>query len=590
MNELTPSQYFVNFLEKNCVDTVFTVSGGSIHNVLSALDQSPNIKLVPCYNEQGAVYAAEGYARSNGKVGVCLVTSGPGLTNIITGINCCWVDSIPLFVLAGQVVESQKLIHLEKSPRQRGVQESETEGLVKSIVKSYSSIKNPSEFPLVIERLWAEASTNRCGPVVLELPVDMSYKKIKLSDFNVEKEKLNLSTYKTNTDLKPLVSAIKKAKLPVFILGNGIRNTSNTVLNNFLRFIKSKNIAYLSTWGSKDFIEKIDPSDYYFGSPGIFGSRKANSLLYYSDCLVSLGCSLGYTHTGYRVSNINPSSLNIVDIDSSQFFKPELKEAHKYLIDAESCMKFLIEELKNEDVHNKNLFKNFKNLFFHYDQIDQKSAEKSKYISLIETLNKLLSNSKNPDSYIFCTDMGTSFTATHSFLKCRGSQLFTASGHAPMGWGLPGAIGAAFGSPNKTIICLTGDGGLLMDIQELMHLSHYHLNIKLILINNGGYATIMNTTNRYHNKSVASAPSNGVVNPNFQKIAEAYSLPFNTLSNIDDISSLINSPGPMMIQVKTEPFEYIGPKLMQSSEDVNELLNMFPFIDSSILKEEIELL
>ena len=121
MAEITPSQYFVNFLEKNLVDTVFTVSGGSIHNVLSALDKSNKVKLVPCYNEQGAVYAAEGYARSNGKVGICLVTSGPGLTNIITGINCCWVDSIPLFVLAGQVVESQKLIHLKNWPRQRGV-------------------------------------------------------------------------------------------------------------------------------------------------------------------------------------------------------------------------------------------------------------------------------------------------------------------------------------------------------------------------------------------------------------------------------------------------------------------------------------
>ena len=357
-----------------------------------------------------------------------------------------------------------------------------------------------------------------------------------------------------------------------------------------MNLVKSYKIPYLSTWGSKDLIEQLDPTDYYLGSPGIFGSRKANSLLYYSDCLLSIGCSLGYTHTGYRVSNINPSSLNIIDIDSSQFSKPELEEANKYLIDAESFMELLIKGLKNEDINYKNFQKDFKNLFFLYDQIDRKSAGKSKYISLIESLNKLLFNSKNPDSFIFCTDMGTSFTATHSFLKCKGSKLFTASGHAPMGWGLPGSIGAAFGSPNKTIICLTGDGGLLMDIQELMHLSHYDLNIKLILINNGGYATIMNTTNRYHNKSVASAPSNGVVNPNFQKIAEAYSLPFHTLLNVDDISSFINSPGPMIIQIKTEPFEYIGPKLMQSSEDVNELLNMYPFIDSSILRKEIELL
>ena len=157
MEQVTPSQYF-KFLESHQIDVVFTVSGGSIHNVLYALDEFQKINLVPCYNEQGAVYAAEGYARSTGKVGVCLVTSGPGLTNIITGINCCWVDSVPLFVLAGQVVESQKLIHLEERPRQRGVQESESEGLIKSIVKDYSTIKKANEFPKILDRLWKKAS------------------------------------------------------------------------------------------------------------------------------------------------------------------------------------------------------------------------------------------------------------------------------------------------------------------------------------------------------------------------------------------------------------------------------------------------
>ncbi|MAV63604.1 MAG: hypothetical protein CMG00_00260, partial [Candidatus Marinimicrobia bacterium] len=494
MAEITPSQYFVNFLERNLVDTVFTVSGGSIHNVLSALDKSNKVKLVPCYNEQGAVYAAEGYARSNGKVGVCLVTSGPGLTNIITGINCCWVDSIPLFVLAGQVVESQKLIHLKNWPRQRGVQESETEGLVKSIVKSYSSIKNPSEFPQILERLWIDATTNRFGPVVLELPVDMSYKKIDQSNIVLEKNKLSKSNCQSKINIDPLISSIRESNLPVFLIGNGIRNSSKTVIENFISFLKSHKFPYLSTWGSKDLIEGMDPSDLYFGSPGIFGGRKANSLIYFSDCLISIGCSLGYTHTGYRVSNINPSAMHIIDIDSSQFCKPELKDAYKYQIAAEECVIEIIEKLKDSEIKTKNTLKKFRNLFNYFDEIDKKSAESSIYLSLIDCFNKLLSNANNPKSYIFCTDMGTSFTATHSFLKCGGSQLFTAAGHAPMGWGLPGAIGAAFGSPDKTVICLSGDGGLLMDIQELMHLSHYDLNIKLIVINNGGYATIMNTT------------------------------------------------------------------------------------------------
>ena len=422
----------------------------------------------------------------------------------------------------------------------------------------------------------------------MELPVDMSYKKIDFSNNNLEKEKIYSSDYKSNVNIDSLISSIREAKLPVFILGNGLRNSSIEINQNFISFLNSQKFAYLSTWGSKDLFERIHKSDLYFGSPGIFGNRKANSLLYFSDCLISIGCSLGYTHTGYRVSNINPSKLHIIDIDSSQFSKPEFKDSYKYLIDAEECLIKIMENLKNVEIKSENPIKIFCNLFNYYDEFDNKSAQSSIYLSLINCFNKFLSSSKNPSSYIFCTDMGTSFTATHSFLECNGSQLFTAAGHAPMGWGLPGAIGAAFGSPDKTVICLSGDGGLLMDIQELMHLSHYNLNIKLIVINNGGYATIMNTTNRYHNKCVASAPSNGIVNPNFQKIAEAYLLPYYHLSNAEDISSLISKSGPMMIELNTKPFEYIGPKLMQSSEDINELLNMFPFLEASVLKSEID--
>ena len=154
--------------------------------------------------------------------------------------------------------------------------------------------------------------------------------------------------------------------------------------------------------------------------------------------------------------------------------------------------------------------------------------------------------------------MGTSFTATHSYLNCNGSKIFTAAGHAPMGWGLPGAVGAAFGCPQNTVICLSGDGGLLMNIQELMHISHYKLNIKLIVINNGGYATIMNTTTRYHNKTVASSPTNGIVNPNFEKIAAAYSIPYMALHPQEVIKDVLKTTGPMMIEFITDPNDFIG--------------------------------
>ena len=160
----------------------------------------------------------------------------------------------------------------------------------------------------------------RCGPVVSELPVDMSYKYIDEIISKEVIEKVSDNTCIANEiSLNPVFDSIKNAKLPIFILGNGIRNCSRTIVEDFIIFLQSKKYIYLSTWGSKDIIEQQAENGMYFGSPGIFGNRKANSLLYFSDCIVSIGCSLGYTHTGYRVSNLNPASLHIIDIDSSQF-------------------------------------------------------------------------------------------------------------------------------------------------------------------------------------------------------------------------------------------------------------------------------
>ena len=247
MSVLNSSKYFAHFLKNQGIDTVFTVSGGSIHNVLFELDSSESIKLVPCYNEQGAVYAAEGYARATGKVGVCLVTSGPGLTNIITGINCCWVDSVPLFVLAGQVVEKQKLIHLPHPMRQRGVQESESEGLVKSIVKAYSSVQDPNDFPLILESLWNEATTKRYGPVVLELPVDMSYKPIlRVEDTHTKKDNQQIKKYIKidDTSIKQLTNTFSKAKLPLILFGNGIRDCQHRVQHLIRLFDQKNNLNY----------------------------------------------------------------------------------------------------------------------------------------------------------------------------------------------------------------------------------------------------------------------------------------------------------------------------------------------------------
>lgn len=553
------------------IDIIFTVSGGSIHEILYYLDVSPQVRLVPCYNEQGAIYAAESYARESGKPGVCIVTSGPGLTNIITGINCSWVDSVPVFVIAGQVVTSQKLTKAPVRLRQRGVQESDTHSLVSGIVKASVSLDDSELTINVFSYLWHLMLTDRMGPVLLELPVDISYKQIEFDEQNVPQ----LSTPSFLPTPPPAqwletLERLKTSSNPLFVIGNGVRSADSSTLTTFLSELKRTGAFFVSTWATKDLCESKQKNRRYLGSPGIFGNRKANAQLALSDFVLVIGSSFSFTHTGYRVSSQDTSKYHIVDIDPSQALRSELSKANYITCDLNMILPDLIQFL--ESCGSEFFQEKDPDLFASLADLETRQPT-SPPINLISNLSSFLQKERS-DNYTIITDMGTSFTATHHYLYTSGTRLFTASGHAPMGWCLPGAVGASLASPTKTIIAITGDGGLLMNVQELMHLSHYNLNIKLILFNNNGYATIIKTSNRYHGITTASSPSNGIVNPDFEQLCAAYSLPYVFLDDNTKLSDYLCEPGPMFIELNYPQDVFTGPKLAPQADGRQELLNM----------------
>jgi len=574
------SDAIVNFLVSQEVSHVFCVSGGSIHNILAKIEMCNEIQLIPCYHEQGACFAAEGYARATNKPGVIVVTSGPGLTNIITGINSAWVDGIPLFILAGQVVESQRLIHSVPLLRQRGVQESDTHSLVTSITKKSTTLLDASSIENTCNDLWFVAMDKRKGPVVLEIPVDKSYQVPKpITEKHIPVKR----TFQSSTNHDGLIQALNKSIRPFMVIGNGVRSVEGIKIKRLLTNLQSSSISYASTWGSKDIIEDFPESPLYLGSPGIFGNRLANAALLISDCIIVIGCSFSYAHTGYRVASLSLKNLHIVDIDIAQLSKPEFSAASSYHMHADEAIDLLLNHSYQGQMET---IKQISKVSMKVEKEEGVDESGSTPVDLIKYMNGRLLN-KGSNKFIIVTDMGTSFTATHHYLKCNGARLFTASGHAPMGWGLPGAIGACLATNNKKrVICLTGDGGLLMNIQELMHLSFYRLNILVVLLNNNGYATIAKTTQRYHGKAIAASKENGIVNPDFKSLCQSYQLPYLKLSAISDIIQFMDSDGPLFIELNYSADEYIGPRLMASSNSQPEHLHMHPLLSNINLADE----
>ena len=229
----------------------------------------------------------------------------------------------------GQVVDKQRLTLCESKPRQRGVQESDTEALTKGICKIVTTLDPKKLIDDQLNELWEKALNGRPGPVMLEMPVDTSYKKVS-DDKLKESEKENhfrLENKYLNSDFSDLTEALKAAQKPVVLIGNGARSVNNKLMEEFIRHLEETNIIYLSTWGAKDLIERFENLKYYLGSPGIFGNRLANAAIAKTDCLIVLGSSLSYTHTGYRVKNLNVENFHIVDIDNTQLNKPEVVNA-----------------------------------------------------------------------------------------------------------------------------------------------------------------------------------------------------------------------------------------------------------------------
>lgn len=581
------SDYIFDFLASKEIDTIFSVSGGAAAHLLNSVAEK-NFKYICNYHEQACAMAAEGYARIANKPACVLVTNGPGSTNTITGVVGAYQDSIPMVIISGQVPVNQSLGSLNNIKlRQLGVQECDIIDMVKGITKYAVQVTDPKTIPYHIAMAYNEATTNRMGPVWLDIPLDVQSALIEPEEFII-----NNSFKTTDYNIENIVDIILHSKRPLIITGNGI-HLSKT--EHYFKILKDKlKIPVISTWTSKDLMDHNDPL--FVGNFGLLGERAANFAVQNADLLLVLGSRLSIPNVGYQSHLFSPNSIKVmVDIDENELNKPTIKIDYPINEDLNNFFIDILPLLQNKSIPN-------------WDEwIDKTQSWKAKYPvfqpEYKTNTNRINSfyfmevlSDKLTDNNVIVTDMGTSYTCTMQSLQMNGNnRLFTSSACCSMGFGLPGAIGAHFGDLSKNIILVAGDGGLQMNIQELQTIIHNKIPLKIFLLNNNGYLAIsLMQDNLFKGKYIGSNLESGVSNPNFIKLADAYGFKTYTFNNNIElekgIDEVLNTEGPVLCEIMMVENQLLIPRVQSSKDESgkiisNSLENMFPYLSKEEMKE-----
>jgi len=568
------SDYTLKFLEQKKVTKVFLITGGAISFMVDAFSRNNKVKYISVAHEQSAAMMADSYSRLGPNFSCTMVTSGPGATNLITGIACSYFDSIPSLHICGQVntYEQQDGHKSTKNVRQVGFQETDIVKISKPITKYSYKLKNASEIRYVLEKAYYLATTGRPGPVLIDIPMDLQRvvvnpKKLKPYKPVIEKKSLN---YK-NIIIK-IENLLKKSKKPVLILGGGIKCGKAEL--DLLKFLKILKIPTVTTWSGVDLVDYNN--QYYIGNVGVYGSRAANFTVQNSDLIFCLGTRLDTRITGgVPKSFARDAKKIVVDVDR---FELDKKRGLKIDLKVQSHIKKFIQNYLS---YQKIIFERDAWLLkcnkwkAKYPVISKDFFKEKKYVNPYVLMDKL-SKTLNKNDIIIADDGGHLTWTIQSFKIKFGQKLFSAFGNSPMGYSLPASIGASIVKGKKRIICIDGDGSIQINLQELHTIDKLKLPIKIFILNNGGYGIIKQFQELYLGKRY-EASGKGVSNPDFKKISNAFNINYNLIKNHNELKKLdkiIDSKKAEIIEVRLKDNQKIIPKLQFGNpiEDLSPLL------------------
>jgi acetolactate synthase-1/2/3 large subunit len=544
------ADYIVDFLHKQDVRNIFMLSGTGSVKLDDAFARKEGMKYVCARHEATAVIMAEASAKLKNKIGVAVVTTGPGGTNAIPGVVEAWVDSVPVFVLSGQVNSKHYI-----EDRAFGIQGFNIIDNVKKFTKYCAILKDPAEIKYHLERAMYEAFNGRPGPVWIDIPMDLQSAEINVNKLKGFTPPL---IQKSDSKIDQYIDLLTNSKRPLVVFGRGVKlsNTEQELLQMLTRF----NIPSISARMAND-VFNYD-NKYYFGMGGIRGRRAAAAIMKKSDLIISLGTSSCHTFFGEEDECVGKNAKHIVvNIDDYIFKRSDLN----INLGIQSGLQDFFKALYNKDCEFDftpwlSECKELKSINPMVTRDMKKNPINSYYLA---NLLSRITNSK----HIFTNDAGSSnYISSQALNFTKGQKELTSGAFYTMGLTLPLAIGAAVEEPNKQIIAITGDGSIELNIQELQTISINDLNIKIIVINNGGYASIRNSQDamcggRYTDDSQIL---------NFEKIATAFNLEFEIIEDVADLENkLINvfsTNKPTIVEVVCDDTQYM---IQPTKEDLN---------------------
>jgi acetolactate synthase-1/2/3 large subunit len=574
------SDYILNFLSSKKIKKVFLITGGAISFVVDAFSRTKKIDYICCAHEQAAAMMADAYSRLGPNLGVTMVTSGPGATNLLIGIACSWFDSIPTMHICGQVNKNELsgAVKSTKFVRQVGFQETDIVSMVKPITKFAYQIKSIKEIPYIFNKAYHIATTGRPGPVLIDLPMNFQRQKIEAQKYG---KKIFFSQSNQFKDLKNkiklLLKHLYKSNRPVIILGGGVKYSKSKFLIS--KFLKTFNLPYVTTWSGFDTIDHGEKN--YIGTIGVYGNRAANFTVQNSDFVLNIGSRLDTRITGGKPETFaRKAKIVSVDIDKNEINKKRgLNNFIKINYDVKDFLSLIIKEKKyNCNLEWLTLCKEWK---VKYPRVLKSWRKQKHYVNPYHFIDQLSDKLKKND--VIVADDGAHLTwAVQSFKIKFGQEFFSAYGNSPMGYAFPAAIGASIALNKKRIICIDGDGSIQMNIQEFQTMIHNKLPIKIFILNNSGYGIIKQFQDLYLSKRY-EASGKGVTNPDFKKISKAYGINYCRIENHNEIAKkldkVLKSNTSEFIDVIINPNQKIEPKLQFGNpiEDLSPLLNRNEF-------------
>jgi len=559
------SDYVVDFLVEKNVKHIFGLNGAMIVHIFDSLEKNNNIELICMNHEQAASMAADGYSRVTEDIGVCISTSGPGATNLITGVANAYYDSIPLIVITGQNPRNQLKYPIYPDLRQRGFQEMDVESLYKSISKKVIQIKNKNDIKKVLEEAFFEAKIGRPGPVVIDFPDDLQRAEINIDELESFKPKTSIKyNFKPrNRDIDISKHFIDKSKKPVIIIGSGVR--LGKAKKQVLELIEKYNIPFLVTWGGKDIISNKHPL--YSGTFGTIPTKYGNLVIQNSDLILALGTRLDMHNTGTDIKDFGRNAIKIiVDVDEQELFK--FFNVLPKILCIKADVKEFVEKLLNKNINikiNNDWYKQIKQWIIDNPVCKNEYYNKKQYVNPYVFLKELSKYSREND--IIIPEAGANVCQTFQGYDIKNNQrLITSFNNSPMGTSIPQAIGCSFATNKGDVLAIVGDGGFNLNIQELAVVKKHNLPIKIFVFDNHGYGMMKQTQDDWLNSNyVGSTNKDGLSLPNILEISKAYGIDIETINNhkeINKIKRVLNYKKPMVCIINISPDQRIYPKLL----------------------------